>query len=77
MANAATSGRHCLACGRPLPIQNGPGRIRLYCDATCRSKARRTRQARLARKRKLDKRTLVKATLTACRQRCPKGTRPC
>ena len=45
MANAATSGRHCLACGRPLPIQNGPGRIRLYCDSTCRSKARRTRQA--------------------------------
>jgi hypothetical protein len=45
MANAATPGRHCLACGRPLPIQNGPGRTRVYCDATCRSKARRTRQA--------------------------------
>ena len=45
MANAATPSRHCLACGRPLPIQNGPGRTRVYCDATCRSKARRTRQA--------------------------------
>jgi hypothetical protein len=45
MANAATPGRHCLACGRPLPIQNGPGRTRVYCDATCRSKARRTRQS--------------------------------
>jgi hypothetical protein len=39
----ATSPR-CLACGRLLPEQNGPGRTRLYCDATCRSKARRTRQ---------------------------------
>lgn len=45
MANAATSVRHCLACDRPLPTRNGPGRTRLYCDATCRSKARRTRQA--------------------------------
>jgi hypothetical protein len=45
MANAATSGRHCRACGRALPSQNGPGRTRLYCDSTCRSKARRTRQA--------------------------------
>jgi predicted nucleic acid-binding Zn ribbon protein len=45
MANAATPGRHCDVCGRPLPMQNGPGRIRLYCDATCRSKARRTRQS--------------------------------
>jgi len=45
MANAATPARHCLACGRPLPSQNGPGRTRVYCDATCRSKARRTRQA--------------------------------
>jgi hypothetical protein len=45
VANAGTPGRHCGVCGRPLPPQNGPGRIRLYCDATCRSKARRTRQA--------------------------------
>jgi Protein of unknown function (DUF3887) len=44
MANAATPGRNCDACGRPLPAQNGPGRTRRYCDATCRSKARRTRQ---------------------------------
>jgi len=45
MANAPTPGRHCRACGRPLPTQNGPGRTRIYCDASCRSKARRTRQA--------------------------------
>lgn len=34
----------CAACGRPLPEQQGRGRTRRYCDATCRSKARRTRQ---------------------------------
>jgi hypothetical protein len=45
VANTETPGRRCGTCGRPLPSQNGPGRIRLYCDATCRSKARRTRQA--------------------------------
>jgi len=45
VANTETPSRRCGTCGRPLPKQNGPGRIRLYCDATCRSKARRTRQA--------------------------------
>ena len=45
MANTATPGRYCAACGRELPAQHGRGRIRLYCDASCRSKARRTRQA--------------------------------
>jgi len=44
VASAGTPSRHCGACGRLLPVQNGPGRIRRYCDATCRSKARRTRQ---------------------------------
>lgn len=35
----------CEACGRPLPLQHGKGRRRRYCDATCRSAARRARQA--------------------------------
>lgn len=33
----------CLTCGRPLPTQHGKGRQRRYCDATCRSAARRAR----------------------------------
>lgn len=33
----------CAACGRPLPIREGRGRRRRYCDATCRSAARRRR----------------------------------
>lgn len=33
----------CEACGRPLPPQDGRGRRRRYCDATCRSRARRQR----------------------------------
>jgi hypothetical protein len=35
----------CEACGRPLPLQHGKGRRRRYCDATCRSAARRAREA--------------------------------
>jgi hypothetical protein len=35
--------RACQACGRPLPPQQGKGRVRRYCDATCRSAARRER----------------------------------
>lgn len=35
----------CQACGRPLPPQQGRGRRRNYCNATCRSTARRQRQA--------------------------------
>lgn len=34
----------CAACGRPLPAQQGRGRQRRYCDATCRSAARRSRE---------------------------------
>ena len=48
MANVGAPGRHCAACGRELPVQSGRGRIRLYCDASCRSAARRTRQANRA-----------------------------
>jgi hypothetical protein len=33
----------CRHCGRKLPIQQGKGRARQYCDATCRSAARRQR----------------------------------
>jgi hypothetical protein len=33
----------CRNCGRPLPRQHGKGRVRQYCDATCRSAARRRR----------------------------------
>jgi Protein of unknown function (DUF3887) len=35
----------CGACGRPLPPQRGKGRRQRYCDATCRSAARRRREA--------------------------------
>jgi hypothetical protein len=35
----------CEACGRELPAQRGKGRPRRYCDATCRSAARRRREA--------------------------------
>ena len=44
MANIDTQGHRCAACGKNLPVQQGQGRIRLYCDASCRSKARRTRE---------------------------------
>jgi len=47
VANVGAAGRHCAACGRELSAQSGRGRVRLYCDAACRSKARRTRQASL------------------------------
>lgn len=33
----------CASCGRQLPSQQGRGRQRQYCDATCRSAARRSR----------------------------------
>ncbi len=45
MANADAPGRCCGACGRELTVQHGRGRIRLYCDASCRSAARRARDA--------------------------------
>jgi hypothetical protein len=44
----------CEACGRSLNIQEGRGRRRRYCDATCRSAARRQR----------DRDDPVKITLT-------------
>ena len=34
----------CAACGRALPIRQGRGRRRQYCDATCRSAGRRQRE---------------------------------
>lgn len=46
MANTGTAGGRCAACGRELPAQQGRGRLRLYCDASCRSKARRARERR-------------------------------
>jgi hypothetical protein len=42
MADVAEPGA-CQACGRPLPSQQGRGRIRRYCDARCRDAARRQR----------------------------------
>src|ERR1700684_2358678 len=38
---------HCDFCGRELPPQQGLGRKRRYCDAPCRSAARRRRAAEL------------------------------
>jgi uncharacterized protein DUF3887 len=35
----------CLACGRNIPQNKGRGRKRQYCNATCRSAARRGRAA--------------------------------
>lgn len=34
---------HCQSCGKPLAQKKSKGRSRLYCDATCRSAARRER----------------------------------
>jgi hypothetical protein len=45
----------CQACGRALPPQAGKGRRRLYCDARCRSTARRER----ARKEHVVKQALT------------------
>jgi Protein of unknown function (DUF3887) len=45
VANRNTPGRRCAFCGRLLPEQEGRGRIRVFCDASCRSAARRARQA--------------------------------
>jgi hypothetical protein len=41
----------CAACGRQLPVQQGSGRVRRYCNATCRSAGRRQRQLTQARER--------------------------
>ena len=42
MANVADPGA-CRACGKALPSQQGRGRMRRYCSARCRDKARRRR----------------------------------
>jgi hypothetical protein len=47
VANSGSAPGRCAACGRVLPEQQGPGRVRIYCNASCRSAARRTRQAAL------------------------------
>ena len=44
MTDTGAEARHCVACGRKLPTRKGRGRVRLYCDASCRGKARRTRE---------------------------------
>jgi Protein of unknown function (DUF3887) len=41
---ANNSSSACAACGRALPSQQGRGRRRQYCDATCRSAGRRQRE---------------------------------
>jgi hypothetical protein len=42
-------GGRCAHCGTPLPSRAGGGRRRQYCDATCRSAARRIRTPPRAR----------------------------
>jgi hypothetical protein len=53
----------CEACGRPLSVTPGRGRPRRYCDATCRSAARRRRE-----RDGYDPATFVKQTLTTARR---------
>ena len=53
----------CQACGRQLPLQQGRGRIRRYCDARCRDVARR-RRARPGRGGQAERQD-VKENLTA------------
>jgi hypothetical protein len=35
----------CQQCGKPLPDRSGPGRSQHFCNSTCRSAARRRREA--------------------------------
>ena len=58
MANVVTPGV-CQSCGHRLPIQDGKGRRRRYCNDRCRDRARRGR-ARFARGRG----PIVRSTLT-------------
>ena len=44
MADRRADPAACEACGRTLPERQSTGRSRHYCDATCRSSARRERQ---------------------------------
>jgi len=48
VANSNAPGRRCAFCDRLLPEQEGRGRLRVFCDATCRSAARRAREAAAA-----------------------------
>ena len=54
----------CAACGRALPPQHGKGRMRRYCNATCRSAARRRRELRPEQPER-RRPGIVKAGLTA------------
>jgi len=56
----ATGQVTCAACGRALPPPRGTGRRRRYCDATCRSAARRQRELSAG-----STATIVKKKLTA------------
>ena len=50
----------CAACGRLLPVRRGKGRPQQYCNATCRSAARRLRSREDAARA-----SVVNAELTA------------
>lgn len=39
----------CGGCGRQLPLTIGRGRVREFCDDTCRSRARREREYEVRR----------------------------
>lgn len=43
MPDKAVHPSHCGYCGAILPVSMGRGRVRRYCNATCRSAARRLR----------------------------------
>ena len=55
----------CQVCGRRLPAQKGRGRLRRYCNATCRSAARRGRQRELSGRAGQEK---AKGSLTGDRR---------
>ncbi|MWA02627.1 DUF3887 domain-containing protein [Actinomadura sp. LD22] len=52
-------GGTCEFCGRPLPEREGPGRTRRFCNATCRSAARRARAPKRATTAQHVKETLT------------------
>src|ERR1700757_297194 len=57
--NTRSTSSACAACGRTLPRQQGRGRPKQYCDATCRSAGRRARERGVS-----NENSTVKATLT-------------
>lgn len=71
MANVREPVR-CAACGRPLPAQEGRGRQRRYCGATCRSAARRDRSRLPA----VDNSSPVKTRLTIAARKGNLDTMP-